>query len=52
MNLSMAELVIACTGNTTLAFNSFHRKWTLSNISCQASAFGMTYLGMFTIMVI
>jgi hypothetical protein len=47
MNLSLTELIIACSGNSILAFNSFHRRWTLSNFACQANAFGMTFLGKF-----
>ena len=45
MNLSLTELIIASSGNSILAFNSFHRRWTLSSAACQANAFGMTYLG-------
>jgi c-opsin len=45
MNLSLTELIIAFSGNSILAFNSFNRKWSLSAGACQANAFGMTYLG-------
>ena len=45
MNLSVMEFIIAISGNTVLSFNSFNKKWSLSNAACQANAFGMTYLG-------
>ena len=45
MNLSLTELIIASSGNTVLAFNSFQKRWTLSSAACQVNAFGMTYLG-------
>ena len=47
MNLSLTELIIAASGNSILAFNSFHRRWTLTLVACKANAFGMTFLGIF-----
>ena len=49
INLSITEFIIALGGNSLLAFNSFcsPQEWAFSNTACQASAFGMTYLGKF-----
>ena len=46
VNLSVTEFIMACFGHTTLAYNSFHGGWEFSSFACQISAFGMTFLGM------
>ena len=45
VNLSFFELLIALTGNSVVAVNSFYREWTFSDRACQLNAFGMTFLG-------
>ena len=45
INLSVTQLVMACCGNSTLAYNAFHGGWRFSSFACQLSAFGMTFLG-------
>jgi len=52
MNLSLTELIIASSGNSILAFNSFQKRWTLSSGACQVNAFGMTYLGIQSIVTL
>jgi len=52
LNLSVTELIISCTGNTILAINSFNRQWMFSYTACQANAFGMTYLGIQSIITL
>ncbi|XP_023335087.1 rhodopsin [Eurytemora carolleeae] len=52
MNLSACELVISVTGNWLLAANSFSRRWLLSARACQVNAFGMTYLGILSIVTL
>merc|ERR1719318_1062058 len=52
MNLSLTELIIASSGNSILAFNSFQKRRTLSSGACQVNAFGMTYLGIQSIVTL